>query len=94
MEASRIASCRMYRGFGETWRGFSKNATEGMATPVGLPVWTVLLLGGFVLPVPLFLLCLALGHPATAGLGGAILLLAARGFWSPGAAGRISGRSC
>ncbi len=75
VEASRIASCRMYRGLGETWRGFSKNATEGMATPIGLPVWTVLLLGGFVLPVPLFLLCLALGNPATAGLGGAILLV-------------------
>jgi hypothetical protein len=76
VEASRIASCRMYDGFGATWRGFSKNATEGMATPAGLPVWTVLLLGGFVLPLPLFLLCLALGHPATDGLGGAIALLA------------------
>ncbi len=77
VEASRIASCRMYRGFGETWRGFSKNATEGMATPVGLPIWTALLLGGFVLPLPVFLLCLAFAHPAAAGLGAAILLLIA-----------------
>ncbi|MBV9654501.1 MAG: glycosyltransferase [Acetobacteraceae bacterium] len=76
VEASRIASCRMYVGFGATWRGFSKNATEGMATPAGLPVWTLLLLGGFVLPVPLFLLCLGVGHPAAAGLGGAIAALA------------------
>jgi len=46
----RLASCRMYRGFGEAWAGFAKNAHEGMATPVGLPIWTVLLLGGHVLP--------------------------------------------
>jgi hypothetical protein len=40
----------MYRSFGEAWAGFAKNATEGMATPVGLPVWTVLLAGGHLLP--------------------------------------------
>ena len=40
----------MYRGFGEAWRGFLKNAREGMATPLGLPVWTALLFGGHVLP--------------------------------------------
>ena len=32
------------------WSGFLKNATEGMAKPVALPVWTVLLFGGHVLP--------------------------------------------
>ena len=76
-DASTIATCRMYRGFRETWRGFSKNATEGMATPAGLPVWTMLLGGGFVLPVPLLLLLLALGRPEAIGLGGAIIALAA-----------------
>jgi cellulose synthase/poly-beta-1,6-N-acetylglucosamine synthase-like glycosyltransferase len=45
-----LATCRMYRGFAESWRGFVKNAHEGMATPVGLPVWTTLLLGAHVLP--------------------------------------------
>lgn len=45
-----LASCRMYRSFGEAWRGFLKNAREGMATPVGLPVWTLLLGGGHLLP--------------------------------------------
>jgi hypothetical protein len=49
-DATGIASCRMYRGAAEVWRGFAKNATEGMATPTALPVWTVLLLGGQVLP--------------------------------------------
>ena len=45
-----VATCRMYRGFAESWRGFLKNAREGMATPVGLPVWTVLLAGAHLWP--------------------------------------------
>ncbi len=49
-DATRLARCRMYRGWGEVWSGFGKNATEGMATPVALPVWTLLLGGGHVLP--------------------------------------------
>jgi glycosyltransferase involved in cell wall biosynthesis len=49
-DATELASCRMYRGLAEVWRGFAKNATEGMARPAALPVWTVLLLGGQVLP--------------------------------------------
>ncbi|EIM25136.1 glycosyltransferase [Microvirga lotononidis] len=46
----RLATCRMYARFDEAWVGFAKNAHEGMATPVALPVWTVLLFGGHVLP--------------------------------------------
>ncbi|QCO14885.1 glycosyltransferase [Azospirillum brasilense] len=49
-DATGLARCRMYRGWREVWSGFSKNATEGMATPVALPVWTLLLFGGHVLP--------------------------------------------
>lgn len=49
-DATDLATCRMYRGLSEVWDGFSKNATEGMATPVALPVWTVLLAGGHILP--------------------------------------------
>jgi hypothetical protein len=45
-----LASCRMYARFDEAWAGFAKNAHEGMATPVALPVWTILLAGGHVLP--------------------------------------------
>ncbi|GJE33399.1 4,4'-diaponeurosporenoate glycosyltransferase [Methylobacterium oxalidis] len=45
-----LATCRMYAGFAEAWAGFSKNAHEGMATPRALPVWTLLLFGGQVLP--------------------------------------------
>lgn len=48
-----LASCRMYRRFGEAWAGFAKNAHEGIATKAALPVWTALLLGGHVLPFAL-----------------------------------------
>ncbi len=54
-DATDLAVCRMYRGLGETWRGLLKNATEGMATPIGLPIWSVLLFGGFVMPWIMFL---------------------------------------
>ena len=49
-DGSRLASCRMYRSFGETWHGFGKSAGEGMATPVGLPVWTLLIVLGHIAP--------------------------------------------
>ncbi|MDP4002044.1 glycosyltransferase family 2 protein [Methylobacterium sp. NEAU K] len=66
-----LATCRMYHGFAQAWAGFSKNAHEGMATPRALPVWTLLLGCGHVLP-PLLVL---------AGLFGAVppgaLILAA-----------------
>jgi hypothetical protein len=50
VDGAPLATCRMYRGFAEAWAGFRKNAREGMATPLGLPVWTVLLAGGHLLP--------------------------------------------
>ena len=51
-----LASCRMYAGFQEAWNGFAKNAHEGMATPVALPIWTILLGGGHLLPFGLLLI--------------------------------------
>ncbi|MCE4224762.1 glycosyltransferase [Methylobacterium sp. C25] len=61
-----LADCRMYSSFGQAWAGFSKNAREGMATPRALPVWTILLFGGHVLPWPLLAAALAAGRPAAA----------------------------
>jgi hypothetical protein len=57
-----LASCRMYGGLREAWAGFAKNAREGMARPVALPIWTLLLGGGHVLPF--VLLALAPSWPA------------------------------
>ena len=52
-DATTIASCRMYEGAREVFRGLAKNAHEGMASPVGIWVWSILLLGGHVLPFAL-----------------------------------------
>jgi hypothetical protein len=49
-DATPLASVRMYRNAREVWDGLGKNATEGMASPTRLPVFTLLLLGGQVLP--------------------------------------------
>ena len=49
-DATDIASCRMYRTNGETWRGLGRNATEGLAAPGTILPMTALLLGGQVLP--------------------------------------------
>jgi cellulose synthase/poly-beta-1,6-N-acetylglucosamine synthase-like glycosyltransferase len=66
-DASDLASCRMYEGGREVWQGFAKNATEGMAKPLALPLWTLLLGGGHVLPSLVFLPALMAGAwPAVA----------------------------
>jgi len=49
-DASGFATCRMYHCAAEVWEGLSKNATEGMAKPIALPIWTFILGGGQVLP--------------------------------------------
>jgi hypothetical protein len=63
-DATDIATCHMYTGAGEVWHGFAKNATEGMATPAALPIWSLLLGGGQVLPLIALGLALAAAVPA------------------------------
>lgn len=50
VDATDLAECRMYEGAVSVWRGFGKNAVEGMATPAAILPWTLLLLGGQVAP--------------------------------------------
>ena len=76
-DAADLAGCRMYAGWDQVWRGFAKNATEGMAKPVALPVWTVLLGGGHVLP---FLLLPAAGLSG-AGAAAELAALAVALVW-------------
>ena len=59
-DATDVATCRMYHGAKACWEGLAKNATEGMASPRAVAPWTVLLLGGHVLP-PALLAALWLG---------------------------------
>jgi hypothetical protein len=76
VQAAELADCRMYEGARETWDGFSKNATEGMATPVALPIWTALLGGGVLCPL-LLLPFVAWRAPGV----GAALALAVAAQW-------------
>jgi glycosyltransferase involved in cell wall biosynthesis len=49
-DCTDLCSCRMYNGFAQTWRGFAKNAYEGLGTPVLLIFLTVVHLIAHVLP--------------------------------------------
>ncbi len=49
-DASEVADCRMYRNGGEVISGLLKNANEGIAAPIRILVFTVLLVGGHVMP--------------------------------------------
>ena len=50
VDGTALAWCRMYADTASLIEGLLKNATEGMAQPIALPIWTVLLIGGHVLP--------------------------------------------
>lgn len=55
-DGTDLCSCRMYHGFGETWRGFTKNAYEGLGSVGLLVLITVLHAIGHVLPWIVFVL--------------------------------------
>ena len=83
-DLSKDAVCRMYRSADEVWQGLAKNATEGMASPRRIPMFTVLLLFGQVLPVVVAVLAGALQNTAAVtlsmlalGLGYAVRLVSA-----------------
>lgn len=69
IDASDIASVRMYTGWSSVLQGLQKNATEGIANSKLIVLFSVLLLGAAVLPL------LSLGHawyhgwpPASVGI--------------------------
>ena len=49
-DATPLAQCRMYHGPGEVWNGLTKNAIEGIAAPTRIVPFTLMLLGGQVMP--------------------------------------------
>jgi hypothetical protein len=61
LDATPLARCRMYRSAGEVFRGFAKNATEGLAAPALLLPATAVLGLGQVLPALLFPIALCMG---------------------------------
>lgn len=49
-DGTALVECRMYRGFAQTWRGFAKNAYEGLGSVAALVFFTVLHVVGHVAP--------------------------------------------
>ncbi len=72
-DATRLAECRMYSSAAQLWEGLGKNATEGMAKPGAIFVWSLLLAGGHVLP-----LLLVLTAPSTAAVAALVLSIGLR----------------
>ena len=62
-DATDVARCRMYHSMPQVVRGLLKNATEGIANPVLIGPFTVLLFGAAVLP--LILLAIAWWYGAS-----------------------------
>ena len=82
-DATAFATCRMYRNSSEVWEGLTKNATEGMAKPVALPIWTLILGGGEVVPAILMLFSPGLISAAALACGIGLRLLLAWRFRQP-----------
>lgn len=82
VDGTHLARCRMYDSAGALMNGFMKNATEGMARPVALPIWTILLAGGHLLPLIAIMLAIGSGTVFTlfglAAFCAYLLLIAAR----------------
>ncbi|MFB6351007.1 MAG: glycosyltransferase family 2 protein [Bradymonadaceae bacterium] len=73
-DGRRMATCRMYGGFGEIWEGFSKNLYEGLGSrPVLLAGVVGLYLAAFVVPY------VGLAAWAAGWAGGAIGMASALG---------------
>jgi glycosyltransferase involved in cell wall biosynthesis len=60
-DATDAAVCRMYRGAAEVFAGLGKNATEGMAAPSRILIFSFLLVSGQVLPFLLLFFTLIAG---------------------------------
>ena len=73
-----LASCRMYETWPQVWAGFLKTAREGMATRAALPVWTLLLAGGHVLPIMVAILAAWTGEGRLPAFLALALLVIAR----------------
>jgi len=73
VDGTPLAACRMYRSGGEVIRGLLKNADEGIANARLIIPFSVLLLGGTVLPI--VVMGLAVYEPSPLAFGLATLAL-------------------
>lgn len=75
-----LCATRMYDNVADIWAGFMKNAHEGIATPVALPIWTVLLVGGHILPLVLTIIAFAMGLEPALAVAALLLIYSFRFF--------------
>lgn len=85
-DATDVARCRMYHSFSQVTVGLLKNAHEGIANAKLILPFTILLVGGVVLPLPLLLLSVYRGASWLAPL---LLLAATCLSWFPRVAAAI-----
>jgi Glycosyl transferase family 2 len=65
VDGTELAECRMYQTASEVIRGVLKNAHEGIAQPKLILVFTVLMLGGSVMPLVVLAFAMFSGHAVT-----------------------------
>jgi hypothetical protein len=75
VDATDLATCRMYAGLGQTWRGFARNAYEALGSPAALAVMLALNAGLFVLPFVALPWTLVQGRIWTAALWAAAVAI-------------------
>ncbi len=66
VDGTELARCRMYHNASEVIRGVLKNAVEGIANPRLITFFSVVLIGGSVMPVVTFALAISTGHHVAA----------------------------
>lgn len=76
-DATDIARCRMYHNLQQVQQGLLKNAIEGVANQKLIVPFTILLIGGSIVPIGLFAwqLIHCIEHSSWTGLNLAILLI-------------------
>jgi hypothetical protein len=52
-DTTPLATCRMYHSGRDLWYGLAKNAREGLGHPKAIVPWTLVLVGGHVVPAGL-----------------------------------------
>jgi hypothetical protein len=67
-DITNLATCRMYHNAREVWNGLAKNATEGLAAPSRILLFTALLFFGQIAPLILVVALLLTPSLATPGL--------------------------
>ncbi len=67
-DASRLVSCHMYSGWKEVWKGFTRNAYEGLGSFQALVVMSTLLFVLFFMPFPLLIAAYVYGWAAWTSL--------------------------